>query len=172
MSKPSAAETTAEPVSATLPNAGVVHRIGALVYDCFLLFGVLFVATLLVTLVSSDMSIAETPGDGEVVTDLQQTLPGSFMAIYLGSVIVLFYCWFWRRNGQTLGMQAWRLRLVDTTGAKPSLAQCLLRCAVAPLSLLLGGLGYWWIWLDRDNCSWHDRLSSTRVQLLPKTKKK
>jgi uncharacterized RDD family membrane protein YckC len=37
------------------------------------------------------------------------------------------------------------------------------RYAVASLSLLLGGLGFWWAWIDRDRLAWHDRASGTRL---------
>ncbi|MET0378345.1 MAG: hypothetical protein ABW049_05060 [Spongiibacteraceae bacterium] len=33
---------------------------------------------------------------------------------------------------------------------------------------MLAGLGYWWIWLDPQQRSWHDRASNTRVVVLPK----
>jgi len=39
---------------------------------------------------------------------------------------------------------------------------------VATLSLLLGGLGFWWAWLDRQRLTWHDRASGTRVVRMPK----
>ena len=31
------------------------------------------------------------------------------------------------------------------------------------LSLLAGGLGFWWAWLDRNGLAWHDRVSGTRM---------
>ncbi|MEO6103533.1 MAG: RDD family protein, partial [Pseudoxanthomonas sp.] len=39
---------------------------------------------------------------------------------------------------------------------------------VATVSLLLGGLGFWWAWVDRDRLTLHDRASGTRVIRLPK----
>jgi uncharacterized RDD family membrane protein YckC len=86
-------------------------------------------------------------------------------------MVAAFYFYFWRRNGQTLGMQAWRLRLDSKDGGRASLRQCLIRMPVGFLSLLCGGLGYWWIWIDRDRLSWHDRASGTRVAVLPKRRK-
>ena len=37
------------------------------------------------------------------------------------------------------------------------------RYLVGNASLLLGGLGFWWAWLDRDGLTWHDRASGTRM---------
>lgn len=74
----------------------------------------------------------------------------------------------WRRGGQTLAMRAWRLRLVDAAGRVPSWWQLVARYVVGTLSLALGGLGFWWAWIDRDRLTWHDRASDTRLVRLPK----
>ncbi|RNF84326.1 RDD family protein [Montanilutibacter psychrotolerans] len=74
----------------------------------------------------------------------------------------------WRRGGQTLGMRPWRLRVVAADGTRPTWKALLLRYLVGNLSLLLGGLGFWWAWIDRDRLTWHDRLSGTRTLREPK----
>ena len=81
---------------------------------------------------------------------------------------VLFFGWFWTRSGQTLGMQAWRLRVQQPDGSAIGWRQALIRMGGAVLSGLCLGAGYWWALFDRDRCTWHDRLSGTRVVLLPK----
>ena len=76
-------------------------------------------------------------------------------------------------KGQTLGMQAWRIRLrsIDEAQTTISLRQALLRCAGALVSLLPLGAGYWWCLVDRHGRYWHDYLSGTELELLPKEKK-
>lgn len=74
----------------------------------------------------------------------------------------------WRRGGQTLGMRPWRLRVTDANGDSATLRALWLRFAVGNASLLLGGLGFWWAWIDRDRLAWHDRLSGTRMVRIPK----
>jgi len=69
----------------------------------------------------------------------------------------------WHRGGRTLGMRPWKLRLVGPNAAQPSLSALSKRYAVGTVSLLLGGLGFWWAWLDRDRLTWHDRISGTRL---------
>jgi len=69
----------------------------------------------------------------------------------------------WRRAGQTLGMRPWRLRLVAVDESRPRWRALALRYLVGTLSLLLGGLGFWWAWLDRERLTWHDRASGTRM---------
>ena len=74
----------------------------------------------------------------------------------------------WRRGGQTLGMRPWRLKVIAADGGAPSWRALGVRYAVATASLLLGGLGFWWAWVDRERLTWHDRASGTRVIRLPK----
>lgn len=70
----------------------------------------------------------------------------------------------WRRGGQTLGMRPWRLRVVGTDGSQPTWRAALVRYLVGTASLLLGGVGFWWAWIDRDRLTWHDRASGTRMR--------
>ena len=69
----------------------------------------------------------------------------------------------WRRGGRTLGMRPWRLRVVGAGGGPAPLHALLRRYAVGSVSLLLGGLGFWWAWFDRERLTWHDRASGTRM---------
>lgn len=59
------------------------------------------------------------------------------------------------------GHAPWRLRLIDP---QVSWRALWIRYAVGSLSLALGGLGFWWAWLDRDRLTWHDRASKTRLE--------
>ena len=74
----------------------------------------------------------------------------------------------WRRGGQTLGMRPWRLRLVTLEGGPAQAPALWRRYVVGTLSLLAGGLGFWWAWFDRDGLTWHDRASGTRLLREPK----
>ncbi len=150
-----------------LPRAGVFRRLAALVYDAFLLFGLL-VAPLVIVIALRSRPVLP---DGSVAHDLPPIAPPSFMLVYMITIICSFYWYFWRKKGQTLGMQAWRLRLDSTDGGRPSLQQCVVRSAVSLLSLLCGGLGYYWLWWDRARATWHDRASNTYVVVLPKREK-
>lgn len=154
-----------------LPNAGVWRRLAALAYDGFLLFAILFAATALYQWGLHWIHPAPPPPElatGDVVNELPVDAHGLLYQLYLLAVIAVFYGYFWRRNGQTLGMQAWRLRLDSAAGGRATLKQCLLRILASMPALLLAGAGYWWIWLDRDGLAWQDRFSGTRVVVLPK----
>lgn len=78
----------------------------------------------------------------------------------------------WRRGGQTLGMRAWRLRVVDQDGSGAgSWGQLAIRFVVAGFSLLAFGLGFAWSLLDPERRTWHDLASGTVLVRLPKAAK-
>lgn len=83
---------------------------------------------------------------------------------YLLAVAALFFAGFWTR-GETLGMRAWRLRILGPGGGPPSFGRALLRFLAALLSWAVLGLGFLWVLVDRDRLAWHDRLSGTRLVL-------
>lgn len=151
------------------PNAGLWRRLAALVYDSFLLFGLLVVPVfVLVALTSKSGTAYGTEG---VTHELPMLAPGWVMLGYEVLVICAFYTYFWRSKGQTLGMQAWRLQLCNREGQPATLKQCAIRLLVGAPALLLGAAGYWWLWFDREQRTWHDRASDTRVVVLPKRDK-
>jgi len=83
-----------------------------------------------------------------------------------------FFSAFWLKSGQTLGMQAWRIKLVRSSDGETATAgQALLRCGGALLSAACVGLGYLWCLVDRNQRYWHDYLSGTELILLPKPEK-
>ncbi len=137
-------------------NAGPIVRLAALMYDALLVIGLWFVLGIIFVAIN----------DGEHVSQHNPFLP-SLMFI----VLFWFNTHFWRRGGQTLGMRAWRLRLINDNKGPLTLMQCLLRFMVSIASFMLFGLGYVWIWFDKDGLSWHDRYSNTRVIREPKKKK-
>ena len=83
-------------------------------------------------------------------------------------IVILFFGVFWTRRGQTLGMMAWRLRVQRADGGLLGWGDVLKRLGAATVGLCLAGLGYWWIWVDRDRLAWPDRWTGTRVVVLPK----
>ncbi|MCS3902171.1 putative RDD family membrane protein YckC [Methylohalomonas lacus] len=129
----------------------LARQLAAMVYDGLLLVGVLFVASLPVTLLSGGAIPAGAPA----------------FQLYLLGIIFLYLAWQWTRGGQTLGMKAWRLRLVSNDANGLNWARALLRFLAALLSLAACGLGYAWLLVDRERLTWHDRLSATRLERTP-----
>lgn len=91
-----------------------------------------------------------------------------FALLGLIFVIGLFFCFFWRRGGQTVGMKAWRLRAETLDGRNLNWQQGALRYICANLSFWLLGSGYWWQLFDKSG-TLHDKLSASRVVLLEKS---
>jgi uncharacterized RDD family membrane protein YckC len=91
--------------------------------------------------------------------------------------LLWFACWLvtgayavvsWRRGGQTLGMRPWRLHVTGIDGQPASWRALCTRFGIGTLSLVVGGLGFWWAWFDRDGLTWHDRASATRTVRIPR----
>jgi uncharacterized RDD family membrane protein YckC len=139
-------------------QAGLLRRIAAMFYDGLLLVAILMVATALLLPLTG----------GEAITQAGHPWLELAYRLVIAGLVVLFFGTFWTRRGQTLGMASWRLRVERDDGALLTWGDTVKRLAAALLSWLPLGLGYFWILLDREGRAWHDRLSRTRVVLLPK----
>ena len=144
--------------SARSMGPSLARRLIALLYDGFLVVGLLITVSA-IALAASNGALSQP--------DRPWWLLLAFQALLLTS-IWLFFAWFWMHGGQTLGMRAWRLQLVRADGGAVRWPQTLWRFAGAVLSAAAFGLGYLWMLIDRDRLTWHDRLSQTRLVLLPK----
>jgi uncharacterized RDD family membrane protein YckC len=137
---------------ATLQPASPLKRFAAFCYDLLLLAGLIAVFTLLTVLARGGVAVA----------------PGSvWFQVVLLAIVVGFYGWFWTHGGQTLGMRAWRVRIVSGDATELTWSQALLRLAAGVVALLPLGLGLWWGFLDGERRAWHDRLTGTRVVRVP-----
>ena len=135
-----------------------MRRLGALLYDSLLLLALLMVATALFLPLTG----------GEALSATTHPLLELAYRTLLLLLIVGFYGLFWTRRGQTLGMASWRLRVEREDGGLLTWADTARRLGWAGASLLPLGLGYVWILIDPQRRAWHDRLSGTRVVVLPK----
>jgi uncharacterized RDD family membrane protein YckC len=138
--------------------AGLLRRLGAMLYDGLLLLAVLMVATGLFLPLTGGEAIS--PRENPVIE-----------FVYRAVLILLtvgFFGIFWTRRGQTLGMASWRVRVEREDGALLDWGDTLRRLAAALLSWLPLGLGFLWILVDPQRRAWHDRLSRTRVVVVPK----
>ncbi len=74
---------------------------------------------------------------------------------------------YWRKTGQTLGMQAWKIRIQHQNGDLLNWFQCLARFMLSLVSLGIMGLGFFWILWTVERQSWHDQWTQSEVVLLP-----
>ena len=90
-----------------LKPAGLLRRLAALLYDMLLLVAVLMTVTwLLLPLTRGEAITRETVGALEYLYQL----------LLLG-LIVAYFGFSWTRSGQTLGMLAWRIRVLRSDGS-------------------------------------------------------
>ncbi len=151
-------------------TAGLPRRLLAMLYDGILLLALLFcVAGAYFTVLMAIEANASAVGNfsaantGDVLHELQVVEPGWLFYPLMLFVYCGFYCYFWSRTGQTLGMRAWKIRLIAVDRQQPSLRQLLCRLLAAIPSLALFGLGYFTLLVNPDAGTWHDRLSKTRI---------
>ena len=139
-------------------SPSLLRHLISMVYDGLLVIALIFV----VNGVALGVVVQLSGGEQEVLN------PHLGQALFVLS-LVAFYTAFWMKGGQTLGMQAWRIKLVAIDGSKLRFSQALLRCLGAAISAGCLGLGYLWKLVDRNNRYWHDYLSGTELELLPKS---
>ncbi len=135
---------------------GLLRRVAAMLYDGLLILALLFVAMAMVVI---PMGIIL----GWENFDTASLRHNPLYIAYLLAVPLLFLTWFWTHGGQTLGMRAWRLRVVRADGGALTLRDGLVRYLAALLSWAALGLGFLWVLVDRERLAWHDRLSGTRL---------
>lgn len=136
------------------PNASLVKRLMAMMYDSLLV--------LAVWMLVGYIAIAFNDG---------QAVEGPWFNSILFVVTYGFFALFWVRSGQTLGMIAWCLRVEDNDGYALTLKQALVRYLAAFIALG-SGIGYLWMLFSKNKLAWHDSWSNTRVVQLPKRSKK
>ncbi len=140
--------STAQPQKNPLPNVGLLRRLFAIFYDALLLLALLMVAT----------AIGLTFTGGEA-TDPNNPL----MTTWLFFVTFFYFAWPWMNTGQTLGMKTWRIRLERIDGKPLTLWHVLLRFISAIPSIGIGGLGLFYMLINKDKLALHDKFSETRM---------
>lgn len=121
------------------PKTPLLRVLAAMLYDALIMFGLLMGATALLLPFNHGQTIPQ----GTIIYQ-----------IYLLVVLYLYFDICWRKSGQTIGMQAWKIRLISDRGPMTH-QQTLVRFVGAFVCAATLGLGY--------VLGWHDRWSGTRV---------
>lgn len=120
------------------PSAGLLRRLGALIYDALVVTSLLIIAGFIGMGVAKLLLItgmASVPAGEDTVWLLTRHHLSLIYTLWLAFVICGFYTWFWTRAGQTLGMRAWRLRIQNADGSHIRITQALIRLATAAFGL-------------------------------------
>ncbi len=134
----------------TYPNAGMLRRFAAMLYDGFLVVAIWMTSTtLLVALVT----------DGAEIKSI-------WFQLFLYTELAAFYLYFWRATGQTLGMQVWKIRMLSHDGELLGYRECAVRFLVATLSVLGAGMGFVWMYFNKERLTLHDLASNSHVVYL------
>ena len=140
-------QQTQKPGIASPATPGFFRYLAAIFYDLILVIAVYFVAT----------AILLPFNQGEAIRS-------SFLfPVYLLSVSFLFYGWFWTHGGQTLGLRAWKLRLVNHNQKDINWKQAFVRYLTACLAWLALGLGIFWRLWQKDHKTWQDLSSKSYI---------
>jgi uncharacterized RDD family membrane protein YckC len=130
-------------------------RLFAGLYDLLPLLGIWFVAGLLALLITAGTLDPRRVEHKFIVQALVFVLTTAYFVVS------------WTRGGQTIGMRAWRLRVVGADGRPLPLARALLRFVVALVSLAALGAGFWWALADPQRRAWHDLAARSVLLRLP-----
>lgn len=130
----------------------LLRRLAAALYDGIMLICLIFIAWQPVPLIPDD--------------NWPQWLSQGIRLSYLLAIAFSFFGWFWTHGGQTIGMRAWKIRLISAPdnadpGHYPLWSQAFVRFFVAILSWGLFGIGFLWALTNRKRLCWHDIASKT-----------
>ena len=137
------------------PPASFIKRLCAMFYDALLALSFVLVFGFFSMVVVQSLLGIENVEAGSMLAKL--------FFVYVVFLFFVFYGWFWTHGGQTLGMRAWKIKLIHNTGAPISWTQALFRFCYAFISWIPAGLGYLWMLIDKNKLAWHDKASRSRI---------
>jgi uncharacterized RDD family membrane protein YckC len=94
-----------------------------------------------------------------------------WFTLWLAATCFAYFGASWRYAGMTLGMRAWRVKLVSRDGRALSWTRCLSRFIAGLVSLGALGLGVAWALVDGRNRTWHDLIAGTLLLRTDKEKR-
>lgn len=153
------------PTPEVLGPASLLRRIAAMAYDSLLVIALLMITTGVYMMASSKILGAERY---QAITAAGSTIGDPLLSLILLMTLYLFFGFFWTKNGQTLGMQVWRIRIQNPDHTSISWMQSMLRLIGSIAAMLAFGTGYLWILADKKKRSWPCLLSKTEVVRIAK----
>lgn len=158
------AQTDAPTPAEQFPSAPFLRRFASWVYDFLTAVAIAMLSTVAAFIFTSlleHFGFIDLTGYEDMAAYLSA---GWGFKIYLLLCLTAFFCYFWVRGGQTIGMRAWRLQVVNQHGKTISLKQAIIRFYVS-----LAGLGNLWVLVDfKNRQSLQDYAAKTRTISLTK----
>lgn len=136
-------------------SVSLLRRLGAIFYDTMLVIGsIMIIGGILATMAARMMGLETLPPG---------STPANLLFILYLLMIYGFFTYFWTHGGQTLGMRAWKIRVITNNGEPLNQKQATSRFFWAILSWGALGIGFL-ISLTQARClAWHDQFSHTRL---------
>lgn len=157
-----------------LGSPTLLRRLTAMFYDCWLVAGCLLAGSAIINGLRVYTAAEGSLEQGKIALNSEWEI-----ALFLLSLSILwgFFCYFWMKSGQTLGMQTWRMRIdsINNDGIENqriNAQQATIRLAVAFISFGFFGLGYFWCLIDKNKQTWHDKASNSQLVFLEKRQEK
>lgn len=148
MTSPRTPDRSQESSPGNVRPCSLQRRMTALIYDGLILIGLWMLGA----------AVIVVPAGGAVDTGT------IWFQIYLLVLAFAYLGGCWWLGGQTVGMRAWKIRLVSQRPfLKP--AQLAIRFGVGLVSIAALGAGFWTAGFRADHATWHDRISHTRLQV-------
>ncbi|EPE37278.1 RDD family protein [Candidatus Photodesmus anomalopis] len=150
----------------SLPPAGLIRRLGALLYDSLIILAIEIIAAGIVIAIIFALHSLEIVhygeyGDPAGLLDKHPILSQLF-AIYLSIIWICFFHFFWVKTGQTLGMKTWRIQLRNQDGRSViTISQAFIRLATSVF-----GIANFSMLFNMQQQSFHDVLSKTQIVVL------
>jgi uncharacterized RDD family membrane protein YckC len=126
------------------------RRLAAMIYDALLVLAILMTTIIVLVAVTGT------------------SVPPLLVMLLAGLESFAFFCYFWIFRGQTLGMLAWSMTIQTSDGYRLTFTRALLRYLAALVSIACCGLGYLWMFVDRDKLAWPDRFSDSVILHTPR----
>ena len=114
-------------------------RMAAILYDGMLILALLFLVGTLLTVIGTLITM-ETGSESSQAQSLPTWYQNVIMTPSFILTLVGIYGIFWRRGGQTLGMQTWRLKTVNSNGNLLTWGQSFKRILAASIMPLIFGI--------------------------------
>jgi uncharacterized RDD family membrane protein YckC len=82
--------------------------------------------------------------------------------------LAMYAAVLWKLKGSTIGGIIFGLKVVRVDGKPAEWVTMIVRALGCFFSLIVVGLGFFWIAFDREKQGWHDKIAGTVVVKLPK----
>ena len=125
-------------------NVSLLRRLGAITYDIFLAFSLVFFVAGVIIIIFFD---AKAQGDTTLFYIV--TIPTTY----------LYFSLSWVKGRQTLGMKALKFQIVQQNGENITHKQALTRLFCAAITLIF--IGHLYMFFNDGNLSLQDKISKT-----------